>query len=99
MSELRLRLAQGLLGLLGAFQRGDIGAGAAIAEEMALNVKKGLSAGSDINLGSAVVDDAVDEIPKRPVGIKCLAMPPPFFRLGLQIGCDLPSRHPGQAGA
>ncbi len=90
VSELRLRLAQGLLRLLRAYQRGGVGGSAAITEETTFDVEYRLAAGSDIDLGPAFVDDAIDEIPKRPTGIKRLPMPPPFFRLRLQIGCDLP---------
>jgi hypothetical protein len=83
VSELRLRLAQGLFRLLRAYRRGGVGGSAAIAKETTFDVEYRLAAGSDINLGPAFVDDTIDEIPKRPVGIKRLPMPAPFFRLGL----------------
>src|ERR1700733_1233340 len=98
MCELGLRRPEVLFGLLRAFQGSDFGTGAPIAEEVAVDIEERLAAGSNIDPGAAVVDDAIDKIPKRPVGIKRLPVPAPFFRLGLKIGCDLPPRHARQAG-
>src|SRR5579863_3275642 len=93
MRKLRLCLSQRLLGLLRAHHRSDIGAGAAITEKTTIDVEERLSAGSNVYLGAAFVDDAIDEIPKRSVGIKCLPMRTPFVWFGLEIGRGLPSEH------
>src|ERR1700722_13885269 len=98
MCEFGLRRPEVVLRLLRAFQRGDIGASAPITEEVAVDIEERFAAGSNMDPGTTLVDDAIDEIPKRPVGIKRLPMLPPFFRLGLKIGCDLPPRHARHAG-
>ena len=48
MCEFRLRLAQCLLGLICADRRRDIGAGATIAEKIAVCVENWLAAGTDV---------------------------------------------------
>src|ERR1700733_12778177 len=98
MCEFGLRRPEVMLRLLRAFQSSDIGASAPITEEVAVDIEKRFAAGSNIDPGAALVDNAIDEISKRPVGIKRLPMPLPFFRLGLKVGCDLPPRHARQAG-
>src|ERR1700733_7894224 len=84
MCEFGLRRPEVMLRLLRAFQSSDIGASAPITEEVAVDIEKRFAAGSNIDPGAALVDNAIDEISKRPVGIKPPPMPLPFFRLGFR---------------
>src|SRR5260370_7861249 len=92
MRESRLRLTQCLFGVIGADRRSNIGAGAPIAEKIAVCVIKWLAACLDVYRISSSVD-GVHEIAKWPMRVQHRPMLSPFFGFPFDIACNIPPRH------
>src|SRR5260370_41095164 len=90
MREFRLRLTQCLFGVIGADRRSNIGAGAPIAEKIAVCVIKWLAASLDVYRISSHVD-GVHEIAEWPMRVEHRQMLSPVFGCPFNVGCNVPS--------
>src|ERR1700693_5468706 len=90
MRQVRLRVAQRLFGVNCADRRSNIGAGAPIAEKIAVCVIKWLAACLDVYRRSSPVD-GVHEIAKWPMRVEHRPMLSPFFGFPFDIGCNIPA--------
>ena len=97
MCEFRLRPAQRLLGIICADRRSNIGASAAIADEISLCVKQRLTARPDIYRRSTLAYGAIYEIAKWQMGVVHRPMLSPFFGFRFDISCNIPASHASQA--
>src|ERR1700730_9704495 len=94
--EFCLRFAQRPFGVIRADRRRNIGAGASIAEKIAVCVIKWLAACLDVCRRSSPVD-GVREITKWLMRVEYRPMQSPFFGFRFHIGCNLPASHANYA--